>query len=96
MLPPMPDCPALVGCVCFGSQGANACICPPSEKALRAHTAPNWHPDPLTPAQREWCLNEIRSIEGHSNYADAGNTDADLARDVLNAWRDYARDKGLY
>lgn len=70
------------------------CICPPSEKALRA-----WKrgeiTTPMNADQREFCLTEIGQVEGYTRADHAEDNDADLASAVLDAWTDYARDKGL-
>lgn len=68
------------------------CICQPEEKALRAIMAGCYRP--MTPAEREWCMREIIAVEGYRSE-DAEGTDADVARTVLNAWKDYCLDKGL-
>lgn len=49
----------------------------------------------MSEKQREWCLEEIDSVEGfrRADYAEA--PDADLARGVLDAWLEYCRDKGM-
>jgi hypothetical protein len=49
----------------------------------------------MTAEQRDWCLNEIASVEGYSRSDFEGECDGGLARGVLDAWRDYCRDKGL-
>jgi hypothetical protein len=66
--------------------------CPKEERALRAIIGGSYRP--MTQAERDYCKREITSVEGYTE-ADAEGTDADVARTVLNAWRDYARDKGL-
>jgi hypothetical protein len=50
---------------------------------------------PMTIDQILWCLKEIDSVEGHSDDDHLKDTDAELARGVINAWTDYCRDKGL-
>lgn len=92
---PIPDVPKLVGCVCFGAEYVGSCICNPTEMALRAWSSPSWKLAPMTPAQREWCLQEIDGVEGYKRADYEPLTDAELARGVLDAWRDYCRDKGL-
>lgn len=87
--------PAIVGCPCFGSEYADACVCDSLERFFRACASERWHPAPMTEHQRSWCFDEIRSIEGWSDYQ-LPVKDSVLASDVLSAWRDYARDKGLY
>lgn len=71
------------------------CICGPSERALRywAGTPGVVH---MSEPQRTWCLEEIDKVEGYDRLDFEGFSDAALATVVLNAWRDYARDKGLY
>lgn len=86
--------PPLVGCVCFGAEHAGACICDNVEKYLRALTSQTWNAPPMTEEQRAWCVAEIRSIEGWSDYQ-VPIKDSVIASDVLSAWRDYARDKGV-
>ncbi|RTL07728.1 hypothetical protein EKK58_00880 [Candidatus Dependentiae bacterium] len=50
---------------------------------------------PMTIHEREWCLQEIASVEGY-NRADYELSDnKGLARGVLSAWVDFCRDKGL-
>ena len=61
--------------------------------ALRQWIAGNL--PPMTVDQREWCLTQVASVEGHSREDYEGKTDAELARGVLSAWMDYCRDKGL-
>lgn len=88
--------PRIVGCPCFGSEYADACVCSADEKVLRAYTQPtHWHLPAMSDAQREWCETEIRSVEGHDTDELRGLSDADLASEVLHAWQDYCRDKGL-
>lgn len=84
----------LTGCPCFGPEYPDCCVCGPTERVLRAHMHPQWNVEPLTEEQRAWCVAEIRSIEGWSDYQ-MPVKDSVLASDVLSAWRDYARDKGL-
>jgi hypothetical protein len=49
----------------------------------------------MTAVQREWCLNEIGSVEGYDRKDYEHYTNADLASAVLNAWSDYCQDKDL-
>jgi hypothetical protein len=49
----------------------------------------------MTAQQREFCLAEIASVEGHSRADYETATDADLAAETLSAWVDFCRDKGL-
>ena len=71
-------------CLCAAVDGA--------ERVLRhvIHTKGD-----LTQAQRDYCRQEIGSIEGYTESDCDGLNDADLARLTLNAWVDYCRDKGL-
>jgi hypothetical protein len=78
---PIPDVP------CQGCD-ETGCWCGLTEKALRAGVA-------LTPEQREWCLNEIGSVEGYKRSDHEAEDDKQLGRSVLSAWVDYCRDKGL-
>lgn len=70
------------------------CVCLPAEKAIRA-----WKRGeitaPMNVDQREFCLAEIGRVEGYDRADHESDTDSDLASAVLNAWTDYARDKGL-
>lgn len=70
------------------------CLCPTNERALRGWMDGHLSM-PMTNEQREYCLQEIASVEGYdaSEYRD--DTDADLARATIGAWIDYCRDKGL-
>lgn len=68
--------------------------CIDSEMALRHYTYDIPLP-PMTPEQREWCLDEIGHVEGYDRLEWFGCTDAQLAKGVLQAWADYCRDKGL-
>ena len=69
------------------------CVCPDTERALRRVIA--GMPITMTPAQREWCLTEIDRVEGYDRADFQNDEDQDLARVVMSAWTDYARDKGL-
>lgn len=78
-------------CVCECPYG---CQCPPGEKALRfilGHRPGTY----FTQEQREWCLDEIGSVEGYRREDYADLSDPEIARGVLDAWLDYCRDKGL-
>ena len=79
-----------VPCQCVGHPIATAegCICGPVERFLRAG-------GPFTAAQREWCAGEIEAIEGHTRPDLQSIRDADLGNEVLDAWQDFCRDKGL-
>lgn len=86
----------LMNCQCIAQPAppGSYCICGLEERALRAFKG-GCAPNPMTPKQREWCLDEIGSVEGYerSDFEDA--TDANLATNVIGAWVDYCRDKGL-
>lgn len=71
-----------------------ACVCLDAEKALRLCSARKLAA-PLTPEEREECLEEIDRVEGFDRAHSESATDAQLADDVLYAWTAYARDKGL-
>lgn len=70
-------------------------ICCGDEAALRHFTYNRNDIPPMTPEQREWCLAEIKSVEGYDVAGLDRCTDMLLAKTVLHAWADYARDKGL-
>lgn len=76
-------------CICAWPDG---CLCCDTEKALRWI---GWGKGSLTPEQREWCLAEIDSVEGYERRHYERASDADVAKGVLHAWTEYARDKGL-
>lgn len=78
---------------CQGMSGnPGGCECGPQERYLRAVTRGDAI---LNPGQREWCLSEIDQVEGYSRADYAHEEDDAIARGVLSAWTDYARDKGL-
>ncbi len=81
-------------CVCHDTYEGLCCECGIYERSLRAFMYGK-QPDYMSDAQREECLNEIAQVEGYDrkDYEDAA--DEDLAQGVLDAWTDYARDKGL-
>lgn len=78
-------------CQCFDESEGVGCMCAPAERGLRSVIAAKGG---LTPAQREWCCQEIESIEGHTRPP-ADWSDESVAREVLSAWTDYCRDKGM-
>lgn len=78
-----------VGCC---ANGDHECICGPDERAIRAAIRGEIT---LTEAQREYCLAEIGQVEGYDRAKHVRDTDVQLARNVLGAWTDFARDKGL-
>lgn len=90
----MPDIPDVGCCEFYGPEAEFGCECGPVERALRAWKEKR-HTATMTPAQREWCLSEIASVEGYERKDHEAETDADLASTVLHAWTDYCRDKGL-
>jgi hypothetical protein len=49
----------------------------------------------MTEEQREWCRDQIASVEGNERDDCDGMGDAAMANGVLSAWADFARDKGL-
>ena len=49
---------------------------------------------PMTENEREWCLDQITQAEGHEREHYVGCSNKQLARSVLTAWVDIARDKG--
>lgn len=89
----IPNCPTGMRCQCY-SDGSN-CVCGLSELFLRAVSNTD-NGLALSEAQREWCLNEIGRVEGYVRDEWTGVNDGLLANGVLNAWRDYCRDKGNY
>lgn len=73
----------------------DGCVCPPVERALRGYMDRRTSlPGPMNPAQRAWCLQQIDRVEGYDRADYESADDSALARGVLNAWTDYARDKG--
>lgn len=87
-MPNLPD----TDCKCWDPNDDCGCVCGVTEKVLRAVVRQDVG---LTPEHREWCLNEINSIEGYSRADYESEEDRYLANGVLCAWTDYARDKGL-
>ncbi len=73
------------------------CLCGDQERALRHITGGTWPHGPMTPEQRQWCIEEAdRAAEGALKASELDLLpDADLARSVLFAWADYARSQGL-
>lgn len=82
------------GCVCYGPQ-TRGCICSTQERVLRLYADTTIAMPPLTPEQRDWCLDDIATVEGYARSDYETATDRDLCRGVLHAWLDYCRDKGL-
>ena len=71
-------------CLCAHVDGA--------ERVLRHVITNNGE---LTAAQRDYCRNEISSVEGYSIADCEGLSDSGLAHLTLSAWADYARDMGM-
>lgn len=89
-------CDVDVPCSCYSDHDHGmSCPCGADERVLRAYISGLATLPPMTPEQREWCLNEIASVEGYDrkDYEPCG--DAEMASGVLGAWVDYCRDKGL-
>lgn len=87
----IPNCPKIEGCYCY-KDGRYPCECGITEKFLRSIIA---NEQSLTQEQREWCLNEIDSVEGYERKHYESGPDELIANGVLSAWVDYCRDKGL-
>jgi hypothetical protein len=75
---------------CYGTEG---CVCTDMEQALRAWAGAAPMP-PMTPEQREDCLDVIGGVEGFVRADFANESDETVAKGVLEAWTEYARDKG--
>jgi hypothetical protein len=71
------------------------CICGANERVLRGYIREDPNLPPMTQAQRDWCLDEIGSVEGYERKDYEHYSNADLGSAVLHAWTDYCRDKGL-
>lgn len=77
---------------CCQGPDADGCACGfTEERVLRAVIGGL---RPMTPEERAWCSDQIASVEGHE-APPADWSDADVAREVLSAWVDYCRDKGM-
>jgi hypothetical protein len=79
---------------CCAPGWPGGCQCVSTERALRGY-ADGRVTMPMTPDQREYCLEQISRVEGHRREDHADDGDSDLARATLGAWTDYCRDKGL-
>lgn len=96
------DIPGVVDhpCQCHGSTYVPTpadCICQATERFVRAYGYDEKGELPrLTPEQRTWMLDEVGRVEGYSRDEHEADTDRWLAKTVLSAWRDHARDKGTY
>lgn len=89
-----PNFPTDIPCQCYPGR-VHECVCPEEEKALRAYSCRYLYLPLMTQKQRAWCLAEIDMVEGYNRMEYESVSDATLAATVLNAWTDYARDKGL-
>ena len=88
--------PVLDDWCCLPENAACAveCCCGVTERVLCAYIA-GACAVAMTTKQRDWCLNQIGQVEGRVMSEYAFDTDVELARAVLDAWADYARDKGI-
>ena len=86
---PWPSAPC-----CMFSRADENCRCGPDERVLRAILAGSVTA-PMTRHQRAWCIAEVARGEGNRRQDVEDLGDQDLARAVLGAWLDEARDKGL-
>jgi hypothetical protein len=94
MATPLDHLAEKIGCVCL--PGEDLCCCPNGEQVLRAYAYVEDTSLPLMNMdQHAWCVAQIESVEGHSADGHEPLTDRDLASGVLEAWADFARDKGL-
>jgi hypothetical protein len=85
--------PAHPRCECYSSEFT--CCCDATERSLRAYMM-GLITEPMTAEQREACISEIvYCAEGETRENVENLNDAELARAVLFAWTDFARDKGL-
>lgn len=89
--------PALADYCCMPEElfCSTDCCCGSTERVLHAYQ--DQRPDlPLmTVEQRLWCVDQIRQVEGRVAIEYADLPDALLAGEVLVAWTDYCKDKGL-
>lgn len=77
-------------------QGPDAkCVCLREERVLRAYVGGYGGLPSMTFREREWCLDEIHSVEGYDRKDFQAASDAVLAQGVLSAWLDYCRDMGV-
>ena len=86
--------PAPAQCFCWLPDGEVPCACSADEKAMR-FWACYGATQPMSAAQRAWCLDEIGSVEGYERSDYEGAPDSLLAQGVLHARSGYCRDKGL-
>lgn len=92
-MPSPPD----ADCLCLGPDDLDefGCLCTAAERACRAW-ARNGPVPPMTPGQRAWAVDELRSL-GHAFWRPEdldGWSDAELADAVLCGWLDYATAMG--
>jgi hypothetical protein len=73
---------------------SSSCVCAPEERVLRAW-AYCGRTEPMTVEQRDWCLQEMSRTDGYSAADHVNDSDAELARTVIESWVSYCRDKGL-
>jgi|GEM_PF-6120985 hypothetical protein len=85
---PWPEAPC-----CMFSRVDENCRCGDDERVLRAILA-GAVTTPMTHGQRAWCYGEFLRVEGNTLRMVEGLSDLALARAVLCAWLDEARDKG--
>ena len=78
---------------CCGWPGK--CGCPPMERALRGWARSDTAMPAMTAEQRQFCLDEIKQVEGYDVADWQDGSDHAVAATVLSAWLDYCRDKGL-
>lgn len=88
---PIPNPPPTSGCYCMDKPAD--CVCGENEIHLRGWVAEKL--PPMTPEQREWCLQEIQKVEGYNRQDYETSPDKDLANGVLRAWQSFCKDKGL-
>lgn len=92
-VPTFPEVPC--SCLCEEDQRDGGCMCQNAERALRQIAAGN-ATKPMNHEQRAWCIREVVAVEGYSESDANENTpDCELAHNVLCAWVDYCRDKGM-
>ena len=72
----------------------SGCSCMREERMLHAYSGGYGNLPPMTAEERNWCLDEIESVEGYRRQDYEASSDAGLARGVLCAWTDFCRDKG--
>lgn len=83
------SCPGY--CVCEDIYSLSHCVCCDVERTVRWFCTGK---KMMTELQRQECIEEICRVEGYSLEDCEGASSQRLARLVLAAWTDYARDKG--